>query len=155
MWSIQKKRYLQVFLISLVISIALGLIVTYFTLNIHPLEYPKPPTRDVAYWGFPFAWLKQSIYDWPGPKNEIIWSGFALDTLFWTLVLFIPITILYVLVMSSFLKKQRCPVCGAKSIEKNPKQWITAPGTGRLRTPITFTSRYKYRCRKCQHEWED
>lgn len=150
----QRKRYLQIVLISLVISIVLGLIVTYFTLNIPPLERPKEPPIFVAYRGFPFAWLKQTIWDWPGVENEIIWSGFALDTLFWTLVLFTPITILSVVVIPFFMKKERCPVCGSKSIEKIPKEWITAPGTGRS-SPVTFTNRYKYRCRKCQREWED
>jgi len=84
----------------------------------------------------------------------LILSGFSLDALVWTLVLFVPITILFVILMLSFMKKERCPVCGSKSIEKIPKQWITAPGSGKFQ-PITFTSRYKYRCRKCQHEWED
>ena len=153
---IQKKRYLQIVLISLAISTILGLIVTYSTVNIHPLEYPKEPSvLDIAYWGFPIAWLKQIIWDWPGVQNEIIWLGFALDALFWTSVLLIPITILAVVVIAFFAKKERCPVCGSESIEKIPKEWITSPGTGMFNPPITFTSRYKYRCRKCQHEWED
>ena len=154
MWSMQGKRYLQIVLISLAISIILGLIVTYFTLRIHPLEYPEETPIFIAYRGFPFAWLKQFLWDWPGVENEIIWSGFALDTLFWTSVLFIPITILSVVVIPFFMKKEHCPMCSSKSIEKIPKEWITAPGTGRS-PPITFTSRYKYQCRKCQHEWED
>jgi hypothetical protein len=144
--SIQRKRYLKIGLVSLVISLVLGPIATYFTISTHPLEYPRETPMFVEYWGFPFAWLKQTIWDWPGPENEIIWSGFALDTLFWTLALFAPITILSVVVIPFFTKKERCPVCGSKSIERILEKGIAVR--------FLFIGKYKCRCRKCLHEWE-
>ena len=156
--SSQGKEYLRNISISLIISIILGLVVIFFTIRTHPLIYPKDASIFVEYWGFPFAWLSQTNhYLVSGPRNEIVWSGFTLNTLFWILVLFIPTTILSVFVMPSLRVhvKERCPICGVESVEKIPKEWVTSPGTGTFNPPTTFTSRYKYRCRKCQHEWED
>jgi len=144
--SLQRKRWLNVGLISLVISIALGPIATYFTIKTPPLEPPKETPLYVEYWGFPFVWLKQAIWDWPGPENEILWSGFVLDTFFWAFVLFTPITMLSVVVTACFAKKEHCPVCGSKSIEKTLKEGISVR--------FLFVGKYKCRCRKCQHEWE-
>jgi len=72
----------------------------------------------------------------------------------WPLVILIILAIPSLFVIRSFLKEERCPKCGSKIIEKIPKQWITAPGSGKSQ-PITFTHQYKYKCRKCQREWED
>ncbi len=149
-----KEKLLEIGLASLVVSVALGPIVTYFTVRIHPLEYPEEPPMFVEYWGFPFPWLRQTLWDWPGPENEIIWAGFARDTLFWAFVLFAPVTVTSVVGISFFAKKERCPLCGSTSIEKIPTEWVTSPGMG-MNPPMTLTSRYKYRCRECQHKWED
>lgn len=148
----QGKRYVRIVLNSLVISVILGPVATCLTMQVNPFVYPKDTVSSVQYLGFPFAWLRQTNhYLASGPKNEIMWLGFALSTLFWVSVLFTPLVVITPLLR----KKGRCPVCGTTSIEKNPNEWITSPGWGSFNPPMTFTSRYKYRCRKCQHEWNE
>lgn len=82
-------------------------------------------------------------------------GGITLDWGLWPLVILIILAIPSLFVIRSFLKKERCPVCGSKSIKQIPKRWVTAPLTGAEQTPVVYTSHYRYRCRKCQHEWED
>jgi hypothetical protein len=62
--------------------------------------------------------------------------------------------LLFTYIIRSFYKKPVCPVCGSREVEKIPKEWVTTPQSYRP-GPITVTSHYKYRCRKCQNEWED
>jgi transposase-like protein len=69
-------------------------------------------------------------------------------------VLLLGAALLFAYLFRSWQKKPKCPVCGSREIEKIPKQWVTAPSSDRG-FPITVTSHYKYRCRKCQNEWED
>jgi transposase-like protein len=78
---------------------------------------------------------------------------------------FLPLTLLttiiviaiIVFVFASFFsrKKLRCPICQSEAVEKIPKRWVTSSGDGFNESPITLTSHYKYKCRKCQNEWED
>jgi rRNA maturation protein Nop10 len=79
----------------------------------------------------------------------------------WFLPIALIITILaiavIVFVFASFFsrKKLRCPVCGSDAVEKTPKQWVTSPENSWGENPVTLTSKYKYKCRVCQNEWED
>jgi DNA-directed RNA polymerase subunit RPC12/RpoP len=70
-------------------------------------------------------------------------------------VIVLIILILYRFFIIPSLKETRCPRCGSTSIEKTPEQWVTSPENSWGETPVTMTSHYKYRCRKCQNEWED
>ncbi|MCZ2856878.1 MAG: hypothetical protein O2U62_07265, partial [Candidatus Bathyarchaeota archaeon] len=80
-------------------------------------------------------------------SNECM-PSISLEAIFLTLVVFIIFFGILVVILS-LRKKERCPVCGATWLEKTPKQWTI------FGIPVTFRNmQYKYRCRKCQHEWE-
>ena len=76
-----------------------------------------------------------------------------LDSVFWAPLIF-GAALLFAYLIRSFYKKPVCPVYGSREVEKIPKEWVTAPITYRS-GPATVASHYKYRCRKCQNEWED
>jgi transposase-like protein len=76
-----------------------------------------------------------------------------LDWISWGAFIF-GAALLFAYLFRSFYKKPKCPICGSGEVEKIPKEWVTTPMSYRG-GPTTVTSHYKYRCRKCQNEWED
>ena len=139
--------------VKLIGSVVLGVLITFFTGGIPSLFYPQYKEFDVVYRGVPYAWLKTTFIDWPGPRYDILWFGFIFDIVFWTLTSLTFLTFMYPVVKPFFMERMRCPECGSVLIERIPR-WVTAPGSGRA-GPIVFTFSYRYRCKECHAEWRD